>query len=79
MWKSSAEMGLKHPIIVFQVTGVWERPLFTEICWLFSGNMFINVRTTAYAVGEIHGQLKQFTFRGHHLSYHGKNCEENDR
>ena len=37
--------------------------------------MFINVRTTANAVGEIHGQLKQFTFRGHHLSFHGENIE----
>lgn len=53
-----------------KVTGIWERPSFTEICWLFSGNMFMNVRTTANTNGEIHGQLKQFTFRGHHLSYH---------
>jgi len=53
-----------------QVTGVWERPTFTETCWLFSGNMFVNVRTTGNNNGEIHGKLKQFPYRGHHLSYH---------
>ncbi|KAJ7393599.1 hypothetical protein OS493_006584 [Desmophyllum pertusum] len=53
-----------------KVSGVWERPSFTEINWLFSGHMFINVRTTANKNGEIHGQLKQFPYRGHHLSYH---------
>ncbi|KAL9971414.1 hypothetical protein ACROYT_G023934 [Oculina patagonica] len=53
-----------------EVKGVWERPSFKDICWLFSGNTFINVRTTANKNGEIHGQLKQFPYRGHHLSYH---------
>lgn len=53
-----------------KLTGVWLRPSFQEICWLFSGNIFINVSTQANRGGEMYGQLKQFPFRGHHLSYH---------
>ena len=58
------------------MSGVWERPSFTETCWLFNGNMFINVRTTGNRNGEIHGKLKQFPFRGHHVSYHGKSWNQ---
>lgn len=54
---------------------MWLRPSFQEICWLFSGNIFINVSTQANRGGEMYGQLKQFPFRGHHLSYHGKEVD----
>ncbi|KAM7425845.1 hypothetical protein ABFA07_022776 [Porites harrisoni] len=52
-----------------KVTGIWERPSFAETCWLFNGNIFINVRTSSNRNGEIYGKLKQFPYMGHHLSY----------
>ncbi|XP_068753523.1 chordin-like isoform X1 [Montipora capricornis] len=53
-----------------KVSGVWERPSFLETCWLFNGNMYLNVRTEFNSNGDIHGKLKQFPYNGHHLSYH---------
>ncbi|KAK2547933.1 Chordin [Acropora cervicornis] len=52
-----------------KILGVWERPSFAQTCWLFNGNMFVNVRTALNKNAEIHGKLKQFPYKGHQLSY----------
>ena len=58
-------------ILGLQFSGVWERPTFKEICWLFKGELFVNVRTSAFKKGEIRGKVKQLPYGGHHVSYQG--------